>query len=81
MSEFDRLADERWARGVAAYRDDPSEPFKGDPVEEGCEELLDCRNYVNESERQGRISSEIAALIRTHLARAYWLLSTKRTKG
>ena len=55
--EFDRLADERWERGVREIRGgDSSKPFDGDPVAEGEEECLDARNYAREGARQGRLT-------------------------
>ena len=74
MSDFDRLADERWARGVAEIRGGEHVPFQGDPVSEGIEETLDLRNYANEAERQGRIPAAVAGLIRGAAAFAFNLL-------
>ena len=74
MSEFDLRADARWARGVAEIRGGEHVPFQGDPVYEGIEEALDLRNYANEAERQGRIPSAVASLVRGAAAFAFGLL-------
>lgn len=75
MSEFDRLADERWDRGVREIRGgDARKPFDGDPVAEGMEEALDLRNYANEAERQGLLGQIDAGLVRSYAAAAFAIL-------
>ena len=46
------LAD-RWADGIAKYRQHLAQEFQGDPVEEAFEEALDLCNYSDEAVENG----------------------------
>ena len=39
---------QRYQHGLQEYGRRPGDPFKGDPLAEAFEELVDCLNYLNE---------------------------------
>jgi hypothetical protein len=68
---FERLCRHRRDAGIKEYRGgDPTAPFVGNAVQELEEELADAVIYTAEAALQGRITTDVALDIDTHVRRA-----------
>lgn len=50
---IDEARAKRHEMGIKKYRQDPTGPYIGDPIEHAYEEALDLMNYLEEMDRQG----------------------------